>query len=423
VGAPESPGSSRTAVDQALEALDRTTVRLAGVRPAGEVSAEVGPRRFLHSGPPIGLEEAPGPMRGAIIGGLVLEGEADSVEDAAAIVDAGEVELAPCHEAGAVGAMAGIVTPRMPVVVAESADGSRRAFAPLNEGLGKALRFGSYDEATLERLRWLAGTAGPVLDAAIGASEEIDLTELVAEGLRRGDECHNRNVATTATLVARLAPGAVRTASRDDAAEVLAYAAGNRHFGLSFSISTAKVLADAAGHLPDSPIVTAMAGNGVRFGIRVSGTGDRWFTAPAPLGDARWLEGFGPEDAQPLIGDSTITETTGFGCFALSASPAIVSYVGGTVASAAALVEEMRGICAGTSSRFTIPPAEFAGTPLGIDVHRVAESGTAPMVDNGISHREAGVGQVGAGLTRMPVAPFAEASEALRAATAGAGSS
>jgi hypothetical protein len=256
-----------------------------------------------------------------------------------------------------------------------------------------------------------------VLDAAIGELGGIDLTELIAEGLRRGDECHNRNVATTANLVATLAPAAIRVASRDSAATVLAYAAQNRHFGLSFSISAAKALADAASHVPGSPIVTAIAGNGVRVGIRVSGTGNRWFTAPAPIGEARFFEGFDRADAQPLMGDSMITEAAGFGCFALTAAPAIVSFVGGTVAETAALVEEMRTICAGTSSRFTIPPAEFAGTPLGIDVHRVAESRTAPMVDNGISHRKAGIGQVGAGLTRLPLGPFLAASEQLRGIT------
>jgi len=405
---------SAAPIERTLEALDATTVRLAGVRAAGEVIPELGPRRFLHSGPPLDLEEAPDPMRGAIMGGLVLEEQAKSVADAATIVESGEVGLVPCHDAGAVGAMAGIVTPHMPLVVAESGDGSRRAFAPLNEGLGQALRFGSYDDATLDRLRWLSTTAGPVLDAAIDELGGIDLTELVAEGLRRGDECHNRNVATTANLVAMLAPAAIRVASRDSAATVLAYAAQNRHFGLSFSISAAKVLADAASHVPGSPIVTAIAGNGVRVGIRVSGTGERWFTAPAPIGEARFFEGFDCADAQPLMGDSMITETAGFGCFALTAAPAIVSFVGGTVAEAAALVEEMRTICAGTSTRFTIPPAEFAGTPLGIDVHRVAQSRTAPMVDNGISHRKAGIGQVGAGLTRLPLEPFLAASEELR---------
>jgi hypothetical protein len=402
------------AIEMTLEALDTTSVRLAGVRAAGEVIPDVGPRRFLHSGPPVELEEAPAPMRGAIMGGLVLEEEAESIADAATILESGEVELVPCHDAGAVGAMAGIVTPRMPLVVAESEDGLHRAFAPLNEGLGRALRFGSHDDATLARLRWMSTTAGPVLDAAIGETGAIDLTELVAEGLRRGDECHNRNVATTANLVALLAPAAIRVASRADAADVLAHAAQNRHFGLSFSISVAKVLADAASHVPGSPIVTAVAGNGVRLGIRVSGTGDRWFTAPAPIGEARFFVGFDREDAQPLMGDSMITETAGFGCFAITAAPAIVSFVGGTVAEAGALVEAMRGICAGTSSRFRIPSSEFAGTPLGIDVHRVAESRTAPVVDNGISHREAGVGQVGAGLTRLPLEPFLEASEALR---------
>lgn len=404
-------------IHAALEALDSTRVLLTGVRPAGEVIAGLGQRRFLHSGPPLTLDEAPGPMQGALTGGLVLEGQAAGTDEAAAMVAAGEVEIAPCHHAGAVGAMAGIVTPAMPVVVAESEGGARRAYSPLNEGLGRALRFGSYDDETLRRLRWMADVAGPLLDRAIRASEAIDLTALVAEGLRRGDECHNRNVATSAALIALLAPALVREASdRADAADVLAYAAGNRHFGLPFSISMAKVLADTAHAADAGPIVTAISANGVRLGIRVGGTGDRWFTAPAPLGDARFFAGYDASAAQPVMGDSMIAETAGFGAFALTAAPAIVSFVGGTVEMARGVVEEMRGICAGESRRFVIPGDAFRGTPIGIDVHRVADSGVAPVIDNGISHRAAGVGQVGAGLTRLPLEPFADASAALRAA-------
>ena len=399
--------------ERTLEALDTTPVRLVGVRPAGEVIPVVGPRRYLHSGPPIELDELPGPMRGALVGALVLEGEARDHAEAERLVNAGEVELVPCHHASSVGAMAGIVTPRMPVVVAASVQ--RTACSPLNEGLGRALRFGSNDETTLARLRWLMTVAGPTLDAAIAASDEIDLVALVAGGLRRGDECHNRNVATSAGLIALLAPAIVRTApTREDAAEVFAYAVGNRHFGLPFSIATAKVLTDSAHGIDGSPIVTAMAGNGRRFGIRVSGGDDRWFLGPAPLGDARFFEGFTADDATPTMGDSMITETAGFGAFALTAAPAITTFVGGTVGGTRRLVEDMRSICAGTSRRWLVPGDEFRGTPLGIDVHRVAETRLPPVINNGIAHREPGRGQVGAGITRLPLAPFLGASEYLR---------
>jgi hypothetical protein len=397
-----------------LEALDTARVVLVGVRPAGDVLADVRRRRYLHSGPPIALPDLPGPMRGALVGALLLEEEASTPAEAAAIVDAGEVELVPSHHASAAGAMAGIVTPRMPGVVAR-VDG-RTVYSPLNEGIGQALRFGSYDEATLARLRWICSVAGPLLDGAIRATEELELCELVAEGLRRGDECHNRNVATSAMLVARLAPALVRgAADREDVAALLEYAAGNRHFALPFAIAAAKGATLAAHGIAGSPIVTAMAGNGRQFGIRVSGLGDRWFLAGAPLGEPRLFDGFSASDATPTMGDSMITETAGWGAFALVAAPAITSFIGGTAATSARLVEEMRGLCAGTSRRMLVPADEFRGTPIGIDVHRVRDMGVAPIINNGMAHREAGRGQVGAGITRLPLEPFVEASRALEA--------
>lgn len=403
-----------TVADPALTALDSSKVRLVGVRPAGEVIPWLGPRRFLHSGPPLELDETPGPMRGALIGALRFEGEAADAAAAAAILDAGEIEIMPCHDAGAGGAMAGIVTPRMPGVVVECE--GKTSYSPLNEGLGRALRFGNYDEATLTRLRWMAEVAGPVLDAAISASDDIELGEVIAEGLRRGDECHNRNVATSAFMISRLAPAIARTTeSREDAATVFEFAIANRHFFLPFSVATAKAIADAAHGFKGSPIVTAMSGNGRRFGIRVSGTGDRWFLAPSPLGDARYFDGYTAADATPTMGDSMITETVGWGGFALTAAPAITSFVGGTVGESRELVAEMRGICGSTSTRFLIPEEEFRGTPIGIDVHRVSAAGVAPVMNNGLAHREAGAGQVGAGITRTPIEPFLEAKRALDA--------
>lgn len=398
--------------ERSVRSLDRIDVTLAGVRPAAEVIPWLGPRRYLHAGPPISLDELPGPMRGALAGALILEEEAADLTQAEAIIHAGEIELAPCHEHRCVGAMAGIVSPSISVVVA--AAGVRRGFSPLNEGLGTALRFGSNDPATLERLRWMGEVEGPVLDAAVAAAEPIDLTGLVAEGLRRGDECHNRNVATTAALLGRLAPSLPLVAPPSDAAAVLKHGFGNRHFFLPFSIAAAKLLADAAHGEEGSPIVTAMSGNGRRIGIRVSGTGDEWFTAPAPLGDARFFDGYGEADATPTMGDSFITETAGWGAFALTAAPAIVSFVGGTVDGCRGMVGEMRRICAAESTRMLSPHEGFRGTPLGIDVSRVDDLGIGPITNNGIAHREPGRGQVGAGITRLPVEPFATAAERLR---------
>ena len=399
-----------------LQALDTAAARAVGVRPAEAVTEAVGPRRYLHAGPPLGLDELPGPMQGALAGALVFEGEAASVAEAEAIIAAGEVELSPCHSAGGVGAMAGIVTPQIPVVVVEG-DGGVVSFAPVNEGLGQALRFGSATPPVLERLAWLRDVAAEILDAALIEIGGIDLTAAQAEGLRRGDECHNRNVASTAALIAQLAPAiAGSDAPREDSAAVLSFMAGNPHTFLAFSMAAAKAVSLAAEPSLPAGIVTAIAANGRRVGIRVAGAGSEWFTAPAPLGKPKLFEGFTAEDACPMMGDSFMTETIGLGAFALSASPAIGSFVGISIGEATEVVAEMRRITAATSSRFLIPAEEFNGTPIGIDVRKVSAERISPVVNNGFAHREAGRGQVGAGMTQLPLEPFIEAAERLDAA-------
>lgn len=400
---------------RAFAALDATPAFVVGVIPAAEATPVVGRRKYLHAGPPLGDDALPPPMWGALLGALVFEGEAADLAEAEGIVAAGEVELSSCHDAGVVGAMAGVVTPSMPVVVVES-DAGRRAFSPLNEGLGRALRFGSNQPDILTRLSWIRDVAAPLLDAAIAALPPLDVTTLQAEGLRRGDECHNRNVASTAALVARLAPALVGSEdSRENLAAVLHYASSNPHFFLPFSMAASKVVADSAHGIDRSGIVTAISANGRRVGIRVSGLGDEWFVADAPVGTPRLFDGFTIDDVQPMMGDSFVTEVVGLGAFAMHAAPAIASFIGGNPAELALRIDEMTAITAGTSSRFLVPHTGFGGTPLGIDVERVAASGIAPVVNNGLAHRKPGGGQVGAGLTTLPLEPFVAATAELRA--------
>lgn len=407
----QTDGSAEAAAKQSVEALNTTKVSLERVCPAREVTTKVGPRSFLHAGPPIALKDIPGPMRGAVIGGLLFEGEARDVAAAERIIDSGEIELTPCHDAGGLGPMAGIITPNMPVVVARSQD--HTTFAPLNEGTDGAVRYGSYDDKTLARLHWMATDMAAILDEAVQASP-IDLVDLVAEGLRRGDECHNRLVATTANLTVRFASSFIRS-KHSEAERVAAFMAGNGHFALPFAIAMAKALTLAAANIADSPVVTAMSANGREFGIRVSGTGDRWFVAPSPIGEPKLVPGARMEDITPTMGDSMISETAGFGAFAMTAAPAIMSFVGGTAEQARQFVEEMRAISAGTSTRFLIPVEEHRGSPVGIDVHKVRDTGIAPVINNGMAHRLPGQGRIGAGITRVPLEPFIAASEVLRA--------
>jgi hypothetical protein len=399
----------RAANATAVERITAARPLLVGVRPAAEVVPGLGPRIILHAGPPIAWERMCGPMRGAAIGAILFEGWADGPEAAVALFERGEVTFEPCHHHGAVGPMAGILSPSMPVIVVENAPGGTRAYATLNEGLGKVLRFGAYDDEVLARLRWLASTLGPTLDAALTRHGPVDLRTLIAQALQMGDECHNRNVAATSLFARRLASSLVRAAPADAAGQALDFISQNDHFFVNLSMAACKATLDAAHDVEGSTVVTAMARNGVDFGIRVSGTGSAWFTAPASVPDGLYFPGYGPDDANPDLGDSAITETRGIGAFAMAAAPAIVRFVGGTVEEAARYTREMQRITLTRDADFALPPLGFVGAPTAIDVRRVVDSGMAPVINTGIAHREPGIGQIGAGIARAPIACFAEA--------------
>jgi hypothetical protein len=306
--------------------------------------------------------------------------------------------------------MAGVLAPSMPVIVAEdAAGGDARAYASLNEGLGKVLRFGAYDEEVLGRLAWMRDVLGPTLDAAIQRTGPVDITSLIGQALSMGDEGHNRNVASTSLLARRLAPALAAHEPNADAVRVLEFLAGNDHFALNISMAGAKLAMDRAIDVPDSTLVTAMSRNGVEFGLRVAATGTEWFTTPVGPADGLFFPGYGPEDANPDLGDSAITETLGLGGFAMAASPAITRFVGGTPDDALEATRSMRRITLAPHPAFPLPPLNFAGTPSGIDVLRVLDTGVLPLINTGIAHREAGVGQIGAGIVTAPPAVFVSA--------------
>ena len=315
--------------------------------------------------------------------------------------------------------MAGIVSPSMPVVVVDNGAGGNRAFSNLNEGLGKVLRFGANSPEVIARLRWQRDVLAPTLRAALARTGPIELRPLMAQALAMGDEVHNRNAAATALLFKRLAPALIGgKVSPDDAAATLAFIAGNDHFFLNLSMAACKAMLDAAQGVAHSSVVTAMARNGVNFGVRLSGTGDAWFEAPANPVDGLYFPGYSMADAAADLGDSAITETAGLGGFAMAAAPAIVKFVGGSATDALHHSLRMREITVGANPSFALPALDFAPGAAGIDARRVVDRGVLPIINSGIAHRQAGVGQIGAGVTYAPMTCFVRAVKALAAGLA-----
>ena len=371
-------------------------------------------RLLLHAGPPIEWEHMCGPMRGAVAGAIVLEGWAPDLVRAEEIAASGDVRFAPCHHHDAVGPMAGLISPSMPVYVLEDPSTGRRAYSNLNEGIGKALRFGANDDEVLTKLRWMVAEVGPTLGAALRSLKEpINMKSNIAQALQMGDECHNRNVGSTSLWSRQLAPALARQG--EAGVRVLEFMRDNNHFALNANMAACKLMTAAGEGVPHSTLVTTMARNGVDFGIRVSGCGERWFVTPAPVPDGLYFPGYGPEDANPDRGDSAITETAGIGGFAMAAAPAVVGFVGGTPADAMAYTVEMADITLARSRDFQLPPLRFLGSPTGIDLRKVLDTGSAPVIDTGIAHRRPGVGQIGAGIARAPIACFVEALAAVEA--------
>ncbi len=365
---------------------------------------------ILHAGPPIEWERMCGPMQGAIAGILVYEGLASDIEEAYKLAASGEIKFDCNHDHDAVGPMTGITSPHQPVFVLEDKENKQRSYCTLNEGRGKVLRFGGWDSEVLERLTWMKEILAPTLKKAIHHAKGIDIKAIISESLHMGDEAHNRNRSGTYLFISEIVPHLIDTTDNTTVKEVFMFLKENVDiFNLNLSMPHSKLIADAARDIEYCPLVVAMARNGTDIGIQVSDLGRRWFTSPASMVDGLYFPGYSEKDACPDLGDSTISEVIGIGGFAMAASPAIVSFVGGSSAEAVQRTERMYEITAGRSNMFTIPSLHFRGTPTGIDIRKVVELNETPLINTGIAHKEAGIGQIGAGLTSAPLEMFHEA--------------
>jgi len=397
--------------DEACRRIIQSQARLVGMGIAKDVIPGMREDMILHAGPPITWDRMCGPTRGAIMGALVYEGAAKDEKEAGRITASGGFTFEPCHHHQTVGPMAGIVSPSMPVFIIENTTFNVRAYATQNEGLGKVLRYGGMGEEVYQRLHWMDEVLYPTLSRALESIPEgIDIKNIITQALYMGDECHNRNRAGTSLFLRAIAPALIRTqVNPEHTAEVFEFIINNDHFFLNLSMAAGKASLLPAENIPGSTIVTVMARNGTDFGIRISNQPEQWFTAQAGKVEGLYLPGFSEADANRDIGDSTVTETAGYGGFAMAAAPAITQFVGGSPEMAFEITQEMYEITHAEHRDYKIPAMDFRGTPLGIDIRRVMERGILPQINTGIAHKKPGIGMVGAGILRAPQDCFEEA--------------
>lgn len=398
---------------EAVRRLDEGVAVLVEVGSAADLVPGMGPRTVLHPGPPLSWERFCDPLRRSVLAAVLAEGWAATREDAEALVAAAGVELEPANDHHAVVPMASAIGPSAPVFEVENRSASNRAFSSLNQGPGRTPWFGVDAPEGVERLGFLRDVAAPVLAAALRRSGPVDVLWLASQGLQMGDDGHMRIQASTNLLIRHLLPYLAEVGGPGLPA-LARFLSQNHLFFLNPVMAAAKALTDWAGEVAGASVVTGMARNGTTFGVRLAATGERWFTAPAPpIERALFHHGFGPTDGAPDIGDSAVLELVGLGGAAAAASPAVAAFLGGGMAEAVAATEAMDRICLGRSTRFKLPYLDLRGSPVGVDLRRVVETGVTPSINTGILHRSAGTGQVGAGVASAPLASFEQALLAL----------
>ena len=400
--------------DEAVERMMSSQLFLVDIRKASDVIPEFGGKMILHSGPVIEWQRMCGPSQGAILGACIYEGWANSIETARKMCENGEVKFAPCHHHNTVGPMAGIVSPSMWVFCIHNRTHGNYAYCTLNEGLGKVLRFGAYGDDVIKRLKWMEKTLAPILSEAVKIAVKKDgglnIKSMISQVLMMGDECHNRNVAGTSLFIKEIIPFLLQTsADKETIKSIIDFMSGNVHFFLNLTMPVQKASADTIKNIKYCSLVYGMARNGTDTGIRIAGLGDEWFVSPSGMPKGLYFAGYTEDDANPDLGDSTITETAGIGAVAMAGAPAIVKFVGGVPKDAENVTLEMYKITHAKHRDFQMPSMNFEGTPLGFDILKIMKTGILPFINTGIAHKQPGIGQIGAGILRAPIDCFKKA--------------
>jgi hypothetical protein len=390
----------------ALEKVLNSQPFLVDIKRAIDVLPGMKKNSILHAGPPIEWKRMCGPLKGAIVGTMIYEGLASNWSESVKLIKNGEIEFSPNHDHDTVGPMAGVISPSLPVLMVKNKKFGNICFGRFVEN---KVQFGAFDNDSLQHLRFWSETLAPALGKALRKSKGINLKGIMARALHMGDELHNRPAAGTILFASIIVPYLVDTLNKLELLAVTKYLAENEIFFLCMSMAACKAIMNAARDIEYSTLVILMARNGTDFGIKISGLGSKWFIGPASIVEGMYFPGYGPQDANPDMGDSAITETAGVGAFALANSPAILSLIGGSAEDAIRYTEQMREITVTQNNTFSLPILNFAGTATGIDFRKVLKTGIMPVIDTAIAHREPGIGMIGAGLVRPSVEPFKEA--------------
>ena len=393
--------------EEAAQRLNSGNPVLVDIAPAGDVIPGMEDRMIIHSGPPIKWQRMCGAQRGAIIGQVLYENWAKSVEEATILLDKGKIKLEPNHHHHTVGPMAGTISASAPVWVVENRTFGNRAYCRQVEG---NQQFGDYSDEALEGLRLWRDVWAPTLRQALRTIGELELKPIITKALQMGDELHNRHTAASSLFANAMAVAMAQTElPKDNMLWTLKYVTNHELIFLGIAMACGKAIADPVMGIEHSTVVTAMCRNGTEFGLRVSGLGDDWFTAPAPKVDGLYVTGYSADVAGLDMGDSAITETVGWGGFTLGGAPGILTLVGGTPEEALAYTREMRKITVSTHPTYRMPALGFAGTSIGIDIRKVVQTGITPIIDTAIAHKDPGYPKIGAGLVHAPLECFKKA--------------
>jgi hypothetical protein len=389
---------------RAAEADNQAVGRLAMARPAWVAmdrlgpATGVGPMTVLHAGPPLRPgEPVPVPLANSIALAAMYEGWAASLDDARRLVQAGAITLKPAQDHGVVVPLAGIASPSMAVhVIADLASGGRPAYAVVNEGLAPALRLGTGDTAVVQKLHWLNGELAAWLGEAV-AQSPVELLPVIDAALRSGDDCHSKTVAGTNLILRRLRHS--REGGPERVSRFLEEAGG---FALNLWMGAVATAMRSAQGVPGSSLLTAAGGNGVAFGVQVSGIPGRWFCQPA---SPPATPGELPVAALPAIGDSAVLDCFGLGGMALDCAPDVAAALDGCLPDDAA----RRG-----GATMAIDHPALAGTKrrVGLLARRVAAAGP-PLIVLGVLDASGQLGRISGGVYSPPAALFANACQAL----------